>query len=156
MKTITRLTCLLAALLIPAISHAEAQQGKKQIDTNGDGNVSKAEAEAAGAQRLLKNFDQIDANGDGLISKEERKAHREKAGEKMKEGKAKIKDADTDGNGNLSRDEAAAAGMDKMVEHFDKVDADGDGEISREEMKAAREHLREKRKDGSGEKKNKD
>ncbi len=157
MKTITRLTCLLAALLIPAISHAEAKEGKQRIDTDGDGKISRAEAEASQRPGLIKQFDKMDADGDGFITKEERQAFRGKAGEKMKEGKAKIKDADTDGNGKLSRDEAAAAGMDKMVENFDKIDTNGDGEISREEMKAARELLREKRKDGAGEKKkNKD
>lgn len=154
MKTMTRLTCLLAALLIPAITHAESPGGKRQVDSDGDGKVSRAEAEAASAKKLLKRFDKIDTDGDGYITKVERKAAREQAGEKMKEGKekgkGKIKAADTDGNGALSRDEANAAGMTKMVEHFDKIDADGDGEISKEEMKASREQLRERRKDGTG------
>jgi Ca2+-binding EF-hand superfamily protein len=51
----------------------------------------------------------------------------------------KIKEADTDQNGNISKAEAEAANLERILEHFDELDADGDGEITRDEMKAARQ-----------------
>ena len=45
----------------------------KKLDTNGDGKVSKAEAQAS-APRLAEHFDQIDANKDGFVTQEEMKA----------------------------------------------------------------------------------
>ncbi len=42
----------------------------KKIDTDGDGRISKAEAQA-NAPRLAQRFDQLDANGDGYLTPEE-------------------------------------------------------------------------------------
>ena len=42
----------------------------KKIDTDGDGRISQAEAQA-NAPRLAQHFAQIDANGDGYITPEE-------------------------------------------------------------------------------------
>jgi Ca2+-binding EF-hand superfamily protein len=42
----------------------------KKIDTDGDGRISKAEAQA-NAPRLAAHFDQLDANGDGYLTPEE-------------------------------------------------------------------------------------
>ncbi len=42
----------------------------KAVDKDGDGRISRVEAEAK-APRLAKNFDQIDTNKDGYLSKEE-------------------------------------------------------------------------------------
>ena len=149
MKNTAQLICLLAALLLPAITQAKSGEGKKQFDANGDGMITKAEAETAGARRLLQHFEKIDANGDGNLTRDELKSFRGKTREKIKQRRANIRKADTDGNRALSYDEAAAAGMDKLVKHFDKVDTDGDGEITRNEMSAARQQLRERRQDGS-------
>ena len=48
----------------------------KKLDTDGDGRVSLAEAQA-NAPRLAAHFQQIDANGDGFITPDEMKAARE-------------------------------------------------------------------------------
>ena len=51
----------------------------KRIDTDGDGRVSRQEAQA-NAPRLAEHFDQIDANGDGFLTPEElRAAHKRHA-----------------------------------------------------------------------------
>lgn len=47
----------------------QMQQRLKEIDSNGDGNISKAEFQAHGDKR----FNKMDSNGDGLISPDERK-----------------------------------------------------------------------------------
>lgn len=45
----------------------------KKRDTNGDGRISRAEAQA-NAPRLAERFDQVDANKDGFVTAEEMKA----------------------------------------------------------------------------------
>ena len=60
--------------------HQQMQGGKgkhrggmfKKLDTDGDGRISRAEAQAA--PRLAANFDAIDANHDGFITPDEMKA----------------------------------------------------------------------------------
>jgi Ca2+-binding EF-hand superfamily protein len=47
----------------------------KRLDTDGDGRVSKAEAQAS-APRLFERFSQLDGNGDGFLTPEELKAAR--------------------------------------------------------------------------------
>lgn len=46
----------------------------KAADKDGDGALSKAEAQAAGMQRIVDNFERIDANGDGKVTHEEIRA----------------------------------------------------------------------------------
>jgi Ca2+-binding EF-hand superfamily protein len=48
----------------------------KKLDTDGDGRISRAEAQAA--PRLAEHFDEIDANKDGFLTAEELKAAHEK------------------------------------------------------------------------------
>lgn len=142
MKIKSTILLILAAAILPMTAQAEQQGGKgkrpnpgemfEKLDTDESGTISKDEAKGP----LAEHFDKIDADGDGELTKEELKAAREGRGGK---GKNKLKEADTDGNGAISLDEAEAAGLDKLVENFDTLDADGNGEISKEEFKAARE-----------------
>ena len=55
----------------------KSQRGEhwKRLDTDGDGRISKAEAQA-NAPRLSERFAEIDANGDGFVTPEEMKAAR--------------------------------------------------------------------------------
>jgi hypothetical protein len=48
----------------------------KAADKDGDGAISKSEAESAKMTRLSKNFDAIDTNKDGKVTKEEMAAYR--------------------------------------------------------------------------------
>jgi hypothetical protein len=55
---------------------AKAVERFKHADTDGDGMISRAEAEK-NAPRLAKRFDQIDANKDGKLTQDELRAYRE-------------------------------------------------------------------------------
>jgi hypothetical protein len=48
----------------------------KAADKDGDGAISKAEADAAGMKGLSANFDKLDANKDGKVTREEMRAGR--------------------------------------------------------------------------------
>lgn len=91
-----------------------AQHRMKQIDTNGDGRISKEEA--AKAPKFAERFDQMDVNKDGFVDKADREA-------RMAQRRNECFDkADTDKNGQLSRDEFSkmhqVCGMDRSkMEH---------------------------------------
>ena len=89
--TYIRKTAAMAALCgfaaVPLLGHAQDAKGGaggrdpekmremfeqrfKKADTNNDGKLTKAEAEA-GMPRVAKNFDAIDANKDGLVTQQE-------------------------------------------------------------------------------------
>ena len=107
--------------------HGRRHDVMKHLDKDGDGLISRDEAQSA--PRLAKHFDQIDTNKDGFLSKDELAAAR-----------TRIKDAifahiDTDADGRISRDEAA--GFPRLARHFDQVDANKDGYLTKEELRAA-------------------
>ena len=60
----------------------------------------------------------------------------------------RFKEADTNHDGMLSRDEAQA--MPFVAKHFDAFDTNHDGYITREEMRAVRERMRAARTQRSG------
>lgn len=107
----------------------------ERFDANQNGSLSKDEV----GRRLADNFEAIDADGDGELSASELTAAREGGRQRVKEKADRIKDADVDGNRAISIDEASAAGMQRLVDNFDRIDADGDGEITRREMRAFRQ-----------------
>ena len=78
------------------------------------------------------------ATSKGEMGKGEHRAHR---GERMKA-------ADKDGDGAISKAEADAAGMKRLSANFDKLDTNKDGKLSRDEMKAARKAQHAERKGG--------
>lgn len=109
-----------------------------RADTDGDGRVSRAEATAAGSQRSSEWFDKIDRDKDGYVTQEELKQARETRKHRHGEMKARMgerfKDADANGDGQLSLDEAQAK-MPKLAERFNEIDADKNGMLSRDELK---------------------
>ena len=102
-----------------------------RLDVNASGGISVDEAEGP----LEGHFNQIDTDGNGEITSTELKASRAKRFERGIEMRERIKAADVDGNGTISNNEANEAGLDKLIEHFDKIDSDGDGEITKQELK---------------------
>ena len=148
-----RKSVLLAALvtLAPAAllaadpaAPAGAPRGEGQwfnrLDTNHDGVITKDEATAASDARTAKMFDKLDANHDGMVTQDEVRAAGEARREEMKaEAVARFKAADKNGDGLLSKEEAAAMPM--VARNFDALDTNKDGQVSPEELAASRHHF---------------
>lgn len=117
-----------AAAVLAAATPVWAQQGGglerlMAMDANGDGAITRAEAQAARRAQ----FGRLDTDGDGYLTQAERSAA--PMGARML---AQIPDPDSDGR--VSRDEMMAA----PYRGFDRLDADGDGTIGAAEIEAAR------------------
>ena len=59
------------------------------------------------------------------------------------QGMERLKQADTNGDGMISRDEAKA--LPRLLRHFDEIDTDGNGQITAEEMRAFHEKRRDQK-----------
>ena len=153
----TILLMLLSATLITLNSQAKPEREDRdgnrvpptpdqiieRLDSDSSGSITEDEAKGF----MAKYFERIDANSDGEISEEELLDMRENRGQKPKQAREDIKAADTDQNGAISIDEASEAGLEKMVENFDKIDTDGDGQISEEEMHELRKQMGKRKRD---------
>ena len=154
MNTQSLLLFVLSAVILPLVIHAKPEGAQRdgvnarqppsieqvfaRLDADASGGISVDEAEGP----LEGHFDQIDADGSGEITGAELKASRAKRFERGMEMRDRIKAADADGNGAISNNEANEAGLDKLIEHFDKIDSDGDGEITKQELKGLSEKRR--------------
>lgn len=146
----------------------------KKADANGDGQVTKAEADTMReamkaeraehrAERREQHFAKLDADKNGTLSKEEFVApqrdqgpggqdgkHRGHRGERMMRhhgmgGQAWFDRADVNKDGKISLAEASAG----PLAMFDKVDSNKDGSISPDEREAMHAKWRERRGDAS-------
>lgn len=160
MKTTTLGAALALAGLVLAALPASAGDGQdrkppeerwNQLDTDADGSVSRAEAEA-GAPGLARNFERFDADRDGRITREEMQAARAERHEQMRaRAEERWQSADANGDGSIDLAEAQA-GMPRAAEDFGRLDADGNGLLSREELREAmREHRAARMQRGPGE-----
>ncbi|SDD18312.1 EF hand [Cupriavidus sp. YR651] len=113
----------------------------KSVDTDGDGTISKAEADAL--------FNKIDTNHDGKLDKAELAAYHKAAWEQRRaqmktEFEAKFKAADKNNDGALTRDEMKAA-FPRMVNRFDQIDANHDGKVTMAEIESGMQKMHQQR-----------
>jgi len=116
---------------------SDAPHGMR-ADTDGDGRVSRAEATASGAERSGEWFDKLDLNKDGYITQDEMKQARDTRhqnhGDMKEKMEARFKEADANGDGQLSLDEVQAK-MPRLADRFTTLDTDKNGLLSKDELK---------------------
>ena len=124
-------TSLLAAATATAAPSDRPGRGAMfaHLDTNKDGNITRAEHDAARAQRLAG----LDANKDGFVTYEEHEAAKER---RARDSFARRHDED--GDGRVSVDEMA----DRGEQMFERMDANDDGVVSADEAQTMRGHRR--------------
>ena len=104
----------------------------EKLDRNGDGRLEPTEVE--GQAYLQKHFNRLDQQQRGyLIPNDLRAPSNAPNGERVRRFFSR---ADLNGDGQLSRQEAAAYAW--LERRFNEADRNGDGEISREELRQLR------------------
>lgn len=110
--------------------HKKQHAPLAEADTNKDGSIDKAEAQAMHD----KHFAETDTNHDGKLSKEEIAACKKDGNHNAKheKGEKSFKKADKDDDGTLDKEEAKA--LPNVSKHFDEIDTDKDGTVDRDEV----------------------
>jgi hypothetical protein len=107
----------LAAMVAAGGAYAAQEQGRPKLDANGDGTISRAEAQA-GAAAL---FARLDVNHDGKLDETDRELHRQAMKTRLFER------LDSDGSGQISKGEFLAdKGPGDKGPGDDGPDGDGD------------------------------
>lgn len=111
-----------------AMMRAELESRLAEIDTNGDGEISRQEADA----RRAADFAAADTDASGGLSPDEAEAWREArmAERKARRAAARFDRADADGDGVIGPDEFDR----RQEEMFNRMDADEDGAITQAEI----------------------
>ena len=126
----------------PSSADATQRQRMAKLDTNNDGIIDRAEA--ARHPRLAGEFDSLDTNRNGKLEAGERPSWRGKRGGKRgHHGQGGMDHAialDTDGDGRISRAEAAS--KPRFAARFDQADGNRDGYLVRSELRAWTEQRR--------------
>jgi hypothetical protein len=112
--------------------HGRAHGMLKQMDTDGDGAISRAEFDAHRLSRIAA----MDADGDGYVSFEEMEAHRQ--AQREQRARARFDRLDTDGDGRVSLEELAAMGE----RRFERMDRNGDGVLDADDRMGRHEGMR--------------
>ena len=119
----------LALIAIPVSAAAQTAEQLAQADANGDGSVSKQEL----LDMRAAMFGKLDRNSDGFADSSDAPAFGPPK-KKFEEAFAKVKPADANGDGRVSKQEMVGA----PTPRFDAGDKDKDGVLSSTEIAALR------------------
>ena len=125
-------TAILASAPVMAREHGGPRPDFSQLDANGDGQITQAEAKAFGAAEFAK----ADTDGNGSLTVEElsARAQADRAKKMGKRAKRMLERLDSDGNGTIELAEMEQ--MNPGQRMFDRLDENEDGVISQEEFDA--------------------
>ena len=113
---------------------SDAPHDTLRADTDGDGRVSRAEAEAASSKKSTEWFDKLDANKDGYVTQEEiSQAKASRRADMKARFDERFKEADANNDGQLSLDEVQAK-MPRLADRFSTLDKDKNGMLTRDEL----------------------
>jgi len=138
MKTPIYALALAAMLGGPAMAgdspRSDAPHDTMRADTDGDGRVSRAEAEAAGSKKSTEWFDKLDTNKDGYVTQDEiSHARATRRADMQARFDERFQEADANQDGQLSLDEVQAK-MPRLADRFTTLDKDKNGTLSKEEL----------------------
>lgn len=149
-------SCVAGLALAASPSLAEEEEGRpargprdpqrmqrllEEFDTDGDGQLSREERQAArerrmaeggrGAERLKRIKERFDADGDGVLSDEERQAARAEMG---RDGGRRGRRGPGAGRGGSERGGRGGMLRADPASLFDRIDEDGDGQVTKEQF----------------------
>ena len=108
---------------------SDAPHDTLRADTDGDGRVSRAEAEAASSKKSTEWFDKLDTNKDGYVTQEEvSQAKATRRADMKARFDERFKEADANNDGQLSLDEAVQMAQRRYKARAVKAEIDSDGE----------------------------
>ena len=129
-------TALVSAISLTALAGNSFAQ---KADSNKDGVIQLAEFTALGEQK----FRELDTDANGLVTKAERKALRAQKREARTQAKFDIADSNADGF--LSKAELTTARAHHRQSLLDKRDINGDGQLNKEDRLLRRKLRKERR-----------
>ena len=143
--TFVTILCSLFFVTTNVVNAKELPPKLAAVDVDKDGKLSKDEIIACAKKKADKKteeaFQKLDVNGDASLTKDELKGEKS---QKM------ALNADTDGNGVLSKEEVVAfaekRAEERVSKKFQQVDKNGDGFVTAEEAQQSKAKAKEKEK----------
>jgi len=113
---------------------SDAPRDTPRADTDGDGRVSRAEAEAASSKKSSEWFEKLDTNKDGYVTQDEiSQAKATRRADMKARFDDRFQEADANKDGQLSLDEVQAK-MPRLADRFTTLDQDKNGMLTKDEL----------------------
>ncbi|MEM9530595.1 MAG: hypothetical protein AAGA23_06730 [Pseudomonadota bacterium] len=146
---------LAVAVSAPAFAQGTGDDRRTPLDANDDGSVTLDEFIAASLIRAERRFERLDRNDDGMVTPGDgddrpeppdldRDALRRCVEETLDielpeppEPGSRFDNADLDGDGAITLDEALSGAEDAAITRFERLDRNADGELVRTEIRSA-------------------